>query len=301
MSRGADNAESPADRRARKWRALIVLAGLVLVSSCFMPAVQGCGGPIVPATEISLGEIPSTFGTLDDWSQAGGVFAFYLAAYGFGFLVACCAFAGLLRARAWRGPLSVALLAWTVGSWVALLLVPARMIRDNDTSFWGGAPASSPILDWLTLLVIPFLSICYVGVACRLHGRRWLCWMFAGSCWAMTWLGYWVTYSVWFLGAYYGLYVSFIAACFLVIGTLGEATALTRQSWLRTLGQLLTCRLAAMPARAGRCPNCDYYLFGLTRMRCPECGRAFTFAEIGATPEEMGSAGRRTIRGKNDE
>lgn len=114
----------------------------------------------------------------------------------------------------------------------------------------------------------------------------------------MTWFGYWVTYSVWFLGAYYGLYVSFIAACLLVIGTLGEATALTRQSWLRTLGQLLTCRLAAMPVRAGRCPNCDYYLFGLTRMRCPECGRAFTFAEIGATPEEMGFGGPKSDAGE---
>jgi hypothetical protein len=39
---------------------------------------------------------------------------------------------------------------------------------------------------------------------------------------------------------------------------------------------------------AGRCPACGYDLHGLSERRCPECGRAFTFAEIRMTAEELG-------------
>lgn len=37
----------------------------------------------------------------------------------------------------------------------------------------------------------------------------------------------------------------------------------------------------------GRCPGCGYILRGLSRQRCPECGRPFTWQEIRATPEQM--------------
>lgn len=42
---------------------------------------------------------------------------------------------------------------------------------------------------------------------------------------------------------------------------------------------------------AGHCPECGYYLRGLTRQRCPECGTPFTFEEIRATPEDLHFAG----------
>lgn len=43
---------------------------------------------------------------------------------------------------------------------------------------------------------------------------------------------------------------------------------------------------------AGHCPGCGYNLRGLSDQRCPECGRAFTFAEIRMTPEELQVAER---------
>jgi hypothetical protein len=41
----------------------------------------------------------------------------------------------------------------------------------------------------------------------------------------------------------------------------------------------------------GRCPACGYDLHGLSQMRCPECGRAFTFEEVNATAEELQTMG----------
>jgi len=35
------------------------------------------------------------------------------------------------------------------------------------------------------------------------------------------------------------------------------------------------------------CPRCEYCLIGNTSMQCPECGRAFTFEEMGTTEEEF--------------
>lgn len=37
----------------------------------------------------------------------------------------------------------------------------------------------------------------------------------------------------------------------------------------------------------GVCPACGYDLRGLSERRCPECGRAFTYAEVHATAEEL--------------
>ena len=38
---------------------------------------------------------------------------------------------------------------------------------------------------------------------------------------------------------------------------------------------------------SGRCLACGYDLRGLAEMRCPECGRAFTFEEVHTTAEEL--------------
>ena len=40
-------------------------------------------------------------------------------------------------------------------------------------------------------------------------------------------------------------------------------------------------------ASKGRCLACGYDLHGLSQMRCPECGRAFTLEEVKATAEEL--------------
>jgi ABC-type multidrug transport system ATPase subunit len=40
------------------------------------------------------------------------------------------------------------------------------------------------------------------------------------------------------------------------------------------------------------CPACGHTLFGLSQQRCPECGRPFTFVELGRSPEALGYRGR---------
>lgn len=81
--------------------------------------------------------------------------------------------------------------------------------------------------------------------------------------------------------------VAFFGTTTILAGILGEARLLTRDSWLGVLGKTLTCRLEVSDMPRGFCPACDYHLYGLSEARCPECGRPFTFEEIGATPEEM--------------
>jgi len=44
--------ERTRQKRARRWRGLIAAGGLLLASTFFMPAVQGCNASIVPAQEV---------------------------------------------------------------------------------------------------------------------------------------------------------------------------------------------------------------------------------------------------------
>ena len=111
--------------------------------------------------------------------------------------------------------------------------------------------------------------------------------MFVGSLVAVVWFGFWFIVGVVDGSARHGLYLSFAASMVLLVSVVAEAKVLTRQGWRRTVWQLLTCRLRNID-RTGRCPACDYYLFGLTEMRCPECGRPFTFEEVGVSPQELG-------------
>jgi hypothetical protein len=77
-------------------------------------------------------------------------------------------------------------------------------------------------------------------------------------------------------------------ALLMLLGTAGQAKALTRRPWWDVAWQLVFCRLADLTFPPGCCPGCGYILYGLNEQRCPECGRAFTFEEIGVTPEAMG-------------
>ncbi|MCG3137091.1 MAG: hypothetical protein HJJLKODD_00933 [Phycisphaerae bacterium] len=44
-----------------------------------------------------------------------------------------------------------------------------------------------------------------------------------------------------------------------------------------------------------RCPGCGYSLVGNQSMVCPECGRAYTFTELGVTAEKFIETGRSTV------
>ena len=57
--------------------------------------------------------------------------------------------------------------------------------------------------------------------------------------------------------------------------------------WAFGPGIVLLFMYEARKRRAGHCPGCGYILRGLTKLRCPECGRPFTLREVRMKPEEL--------------
>ncbi|MBP7936865.1 MAG: hypothetical protein KA354_19665 [Phycisphaerae bacterium] len=134
--------------------------------------------------------------------------------------------------------------------------------------------------------IAPLLTLVYLPLARKARGHTWLCHGFVIAFWMLLWFGYWV---VDWSSARYGVILSMVAGGVLLLGAVGEARALTGQSWLRTGGQLLIGRLPP-PLGQGQCPRCGYLLYGLTENRCPECGRGYTVEEVGLSAEEFASA-----------
>jgi hypothetical protein len=68
--------------------------------------------------------------------------------------------------------------------------------------------------------------------------------------------------------------------------------------WLVS-GYEIILRRMLPPIAAGpriNCPDCDYSLVGNRSMKCPECGRAFTFKELGTTKAEFQKLSKATSR-----
>jgi len=79
--------------------------------------------------------------------------------------------------------------------------------------------------------------------------------------------------------------VAIVASIVLLIALIGEQKETSGRPWRETMRRILLCRL---PYEKGVCPKCGYSLRGLRDQRCPECGRPFTFEELGLSPEELG-------------
>jgi len=274
-------------RRARPWRRLTVLGGALLATSFFLPAVASCNSNIVPARDLaqaicSAASQPQTSSLADLvlWSPM------LLTAYLLGLLLALAALARLTARTAWNRRLARFAL-------ICLLLTAADaaflfILRANDSSnSWSWPWVSWPEWQWVVpCLVGPLVTLVYLAAAWRPAHRLQHCAAFLMSAWMCCWFGFWVTLPE----GLYGLCISLAGAGLLLLATIGEARAVTRQSWLRTIGQLLIGRLAAPASLIGHCPECDYLLYGLTEKRCPECGRGFTPDEVGFTFPENNSA-----------
>lgn len=279
------------DRRARKWRLLSLFSGLLLAACFLLPAVQGCNGPIVPAASL-------VWELSDAWNGSWlidvvAVVVVYFVAYAFGAALVIGALAALV---AWPKLRSASTLAVIILLAYAAVVVLASTLRQGFTNGW--APSSWTTQDYVNLvfglLCSPLLLAGTIFAIRRRHQRR-LCLWFLGGLSGLAWFSYWPIFS----NPLYGLYLSLAACLLIVLASVGEAAVLTDQSWLRTFGQLLTCRLAPFYDPKGRCPGCDYYLYGLTEQRCPECGRPFTFDELNATPEELSFASTPLCRNRD--
>ena len=253
-----------------------------------MPAAEGCNAPIVPAHEISSLFEPSVNQNtvwLDRLAESMEILGVFLVAYLFGALMAVGAIARLLGRRRWATVCAIALLTYL---FLVCLGVLAGMLLDQILHGpWWAWQNWSHLLGYLAFLIAPFLILVYLLVSVRLRPYAFLSHMFAGTLAAFVWFGYWTVPGLYYGGARYGLHLSFLSSVVLLIGAVGEARALTGQTWRRTLWQLLTCRLRLSKDWQVRCPGCDYLLYGLTEMRCPECGRPFTFEELGVSPETL--------------
>lgn len=78
-----------------------------------------------------------------------------------------------------------------------------------------------------------------------------------------------------------GVTILLITGCPLLLARIGEARAVSRLSWFRTIVGLFFLRLHRYALPPGHCPACGYNLHALTEPRCPECGRPFTPDEAG--------------------
>ena len=290
------------DARGRAWRWVTVLAGLVLVVTFFLPIT---GRPVSFTQSSSLSDSPfmyfCEFLKYDASSGGGGpwmilvIFAqlliFVWIPHVWGVCMAVFSYAQLRHKHRLRTAAHIS--GFVFGAileaiWLGLVgFYTFSSLRGSSLSNTSVFFVIALIVFWAVILA----PMVYALFAIR---RRPCTYLYHGLVIAVVMLLSVVLQSLflqWFLGPQPGPILSAMAVVVMLIARVGEARALTQQSWLKTLWQLLSLRLHKGLPAPGQCPACGYNLFGLTEQRCPECGRPFTFEELAVTSEELGFAG----------
>jgi hypothetical protein len=154
-----------------------------------------------------------------------------VAWYALGLLVAVASVATLARWD-WLDRLTsvlIALLLVMIGSGIAWT---APVVYANEPS---GA------LPWamLSTVALGFAAQAYVLAAGQLGRQASLCCRFAGSMAAAIMF----LFGTIFTPASYGMHASLAASVVLLLGTVGQAAAISDRGWCRTGWQLMTCSL----------------------------------------------------------
>jgi hypothetical protein len=286
-----------------KWHALTIFAGAILIVTFFLPLDR----PIYQRSSNTparfLGQliqdadgIPRVFQSFRGLAKLTVRFTMAALPQIWGVLIMLISVASLLDLRRLRGVLQ------TIGILLALPIAAAWTVCAGRlmSSFLRNPRFDVQSLCWLATLiavfVIPVGGLLYALLAYRRRGWAYLYHGFvgAGSPVAMLLIVHFfammdrggLPYS-----GLTGVTITSLACCLLFFSRVGEARALTGLTWRRTLWHLFTLRLHKTLRTLGLCPGCGYNLYGLRERRCPECGRPFTFEEVGATPESLGFSG----------
>lgn len=248
-------------RRERfvRWRRVQALGGFVLACCFFLPAVEGCRAPVIPAEEV----YDAFSEGIESWPHLWHLFAVFLAAYVFGLLVCMI---GLCAGEITRSdPIGIEVsIAVVLGIVVVGLLVVVLVVFVGDPAI-----VTQSLGFVLTTLVVLF-SLRFLHRTARLGaaGLLHLRWYAALCCtaWFMLWLPG---------KTYYGLWLSIVGSVAILVGATGEAAVRARTTWRPAIRLLLTSRAKLYDDDLPRCEQCGYILIGLTEQRCPECGLPF--------------------------
>lgn len=273
---------------ARTCQKLSILAGLMLASAFFMPAITiNCTGPpgtdIIPAHEFAGGfwEAINQSHTMPPPTLPERALGFiwfaltYVAAY---LLAALASIAAAMTCWgsapwAWRGRVLLRLACLAVAIGIAIISACVgglTLFRGLQTGFVAG--------DWF----YEACSLCGIAALIhwffirRLRDRVLVAQMFAigagGLVWFVPYLIAHSSSSTW----RYGLLVSILASAALAILSVIEVAFLTRTGLFRTFFRLLFATLRPHHFfDSMQCANCGYSLIGLPTPRCPECGQGF--------------------------
>lgn len=253
-----------------RWRRLSGLGGLFLAASFFLPAVEACNSPYVPAKEFwdILGD---GSGSVVEWVT---VFSWLIAAYLLGLLaliLGLCRFAPRQRIERAIGAANAIVLGVVIAAYLVSMA------------------AEYPPWEWIAVVYVGlglFSLIYWIRCVCvgpaGLMSLRWY-----GPILCLIWFSHFLVTGT----TYYGLWLSMLGSTVMMVGTTGEAKVRSRLPLSRTIRQLLFARRWLIDVDDAGCRSCGYLLIGLTIPRCPECGQEFAWSDyppelqLAATPE----------------
>lgn len=260
-------ANTPGPRVAKLRRAIALqgFGGLIVTATIFLPAVKGCGSPIVPAKEI-LDSIGST-SSLEGWGYASWILVPYLV----GLNLCISAVRRRRTEKACSTPKDV-VTPVLFGVWIATFgaFLVGNFKRWGSLSFW--IDPAVIFFQGSTLIMCFYLSC-----GLRRHegwplSARWCALLLA-----LAWFGCWIVFDI--QSTSYGIWLSTAGTIAMLVGVVWEAAIRSILPWRSALWGLVRCKLEMRDLDQPYCRRCGYLLIGLSSRRCPECGTAFESGE----------------------